>query len=563
MNSESAYTRTALRVAMLACPYGDGPERIAPLGAMSVLSHAQAALGERIETMVFDFSSAVPDDLAALEPLLAWRPDVVGVPVYTNQVAIVDAWVAAVRRNLPNAVLVAGGSRPTLTATTYLARRAGLFDLLIRGDGEEPMTELLRRRLADHPGLDVPGATLLQPNGAVRHLPDSVPTAPDHMTDPFLVPIRHCNEELVFTDPRTGLSRSAIALASSRSCPLRCSFCAIIAMPGKWRAVPTERLMDWLCAAHRRDPFEHVYFMDANFFVVPARVREIASFLERRLPGVTWSASSTVGMLLKVAADLPALRRSGLRMVEMGIEAGSQRQLRFLNKQATVAQNLAAVRALQRHGIAIGVDFIMFYPDQTLEELRENLSFLRQADLTLQEDTGHLFNTLVLYPGTPIRDLYEAGTDRSIPTCCRTSNRCLSMRRCGPSTACSARSSAAATCRLSAARWHCCGGRGGNWPTSTRRRHSASGCGLSGHTTCLTGCCGNWPMYQPGEPWKIRCPGCGNGSGAWRYSHDGSPPLRGPLRARTRIPCSTPRGGGATRRLDSAGGPPGARGRDR
>lgn len=101
--------------------------------------------------------------------------------------------------------------------------------------------------------------------------------------------------------------------------------------------------------------------------------------------------------------DIPKLAEQGLRLVEMGIESGSKKQLDFLNKNATVADNLKAIRILQKSSIAIGLDFIMFYPDQEVSEIRDNLIFILKARLTQQEVFDHYLNLLILYPGTPLR----------------------------------------------------------------------------------------------------------------------------------------------------------------
>lgn len=109
--------------------------------------------------------------------------------------------------------------------------------------------------------------------------------------------------------------------------------------------------------------------MDANFFVRKDRVLEFSEKLYKLFGGeVTWSSSSTVGYLLKLRAELPKLVAQGLRLVEMGIESGSQTQLDYMNKRVTVKDNIDAIRALQINGIDVGLDFIMFYHDQQKEK---------------------------------------------------------------------------------------------------------------------------------------------------------------------------------------------------
>ena len=75
-------------------------------------------------------------------------------------------------------------------------------------------------------------------------------------------------QNLYFTDRNDAKKRKAIALTSSRGCPLACSFCAIVAADKegpKWRAIDATTLVNWIAEAYTQYSFEHIYMMDANF----------------------------------------------------------------------------------------------------------------------------------------------------------------------------------------------------------------------------------------------------------------------------------------------------------
>jgi len=87
----------------------------------------------------------------------------------------------------------------------------------------------------------------------------------------------------------------------------------------RWRACTANQLLSWLLEEYKGNKFEHVYLMDANFFVKPARVRDFAKGLSELLPGVTWSTSSTINYIIQMKDDFPLLIKQGLRLVEVGI----------------------------------------------------------------------------------------------------------------------------------------------------------------------------------------------------------------------------------------------------
>jgi hypothetical protein len=80
--------------------------------------------------------------------------------------------------------------------------------------------------------------------------------------------------------------------------------------------------------------------------------------------------------------------------------------LERLAKHVRPAVNLAAVRLLRRLGIEISLDFIMLDPATTLDDIRANAEFLREAGFYDYVPHDHLYTALVLYEGTPIRDFY-------------------------------------------------------------------------------------------------------------------------------------------------------------
>lgn len=397
-----------MRVALVASPLGGPPSQVHPIGAMTVGSYVQTHLAGRVEVEVLNFGSGIASRAGARARLLETRPSVLGFPIYSSHVHEVIAWARELRSLLPEAVFVVGGPHVTLSGRGFVERWGSLFDLAVTGDGEEPMLAIVRAVLDGdfRAARTSPGVSWLDGH-RVRATPPAAPLPVDAWTNPLRCPVVHDGEPLVFTDRRDGRTRRAVALVSSRSCPQKCSFCAIIAMPGGWRATPTATLVLWLAAQHEQTGFEHVYFMDANFFVSADRVRELVTALHARLPDVTWSTSSTVGFLLAMRADMPWLVAHGLRAVEIGIESGSPEELRFLNKRVSIARNREAVELVQTHGLEFGLDYIMFYPDQTVPQLLENLAFLQDARLLDEEYFDHYTNALELYPGTPVRTLIE------------------------------------------------------------------------------------------------------------------------------------------------------------
>lgn len=421
-----------MKLALIALPYGEGPQKIMPLGLQNIAAYLKAR-SEGVWVRIFDYSEFHGAETDQLGELFEWQPEMVGFSIYSSHVEVAKAWALIVSLRLPGALLFCGGPHISLAAESFLTYSKMLFKVALIGEGEYSTSELVRyfsaycssecrkgfsqvenmRSFCEGGFADIPNAVWRNCAGAYVHTKlfcNQLP--PEEWENPLLDYSSTTLQHLKYTDRRDGVTRSAIALTSSRGCPLTCSFCAIVAADKngpKWRAVSAKTLLRWLREAREIYDFTHVYMMDANFFVRRERVLEFSEGLHRDFQGrVTWSSSSTVGYLLKIRDCLPVLVEQGLRLVELGIESGSQTQLNYMNKKVTVEQNIEAIRLLQESNLTVGLDFIMFYHDQTLQEIIENLLFIHRAGLTDHESFDHYFNIMMLYPGTPVRKDLES-----------------------------------------------------------------------------------------------------------------------------------------------------------
>lgn len=116
-----------------------------------------------------------------------------------------------------------------------------------------------------------------------------------------------------------------------------------------------------------------------------------------------------------------AQQRAGLggvlsgRFVEVGVESASPAVLARLAKGVSPDVNVAAPRMLRRLGIGVALDFIMIDPASTLHDLELNLNFLEENGFLDYYPHEHLYNSLALYEGTPIRSYFEKRLGRAFP----------------------------------------------------------------------------------------------------------------------------------------------------
>ncbi|HEX8772696.1 MAG TPA: radical SAM protein [Pyrinomonadaceae bacterium] len=389
----------------------EGEHSPPPLGLAYIASYLER---DGIDAGLFDLAHMADVNEALLAARGFFDYEIYGFTSYTKTFGGALDVLRVLRRNKPDAVVVFGGPHASTSAEAVLADHPEI-DFIILNDGEVPMLELVR-------ALERGGAELGQlPNliyregwsrsdrsygGAVRQ---STVTAEVPPLDALPFPKRSYEIEPSRDDRETRRHTEPADIAyacSSRGCPKRCSFCSIIVMSPKYRFRSVESLMEEIRLLFADRPFGHIAFLDANFFVHVERTRAFARALHDFDSRITWSGTATADRVVHHADILREIGALNCAYLEVGIESGSRRALSRFNKWTTVEQNLCAINLLNRAGIEISLDFIMFDPETTLEDLWDNLAFLYRAELMGYAPADCLYNPLKLYAGTPARTRY-------------------------------------------------------------------------------------------------------------------------------------------------------------
>lgn len=394
--------------------------RLHPIGQMHLASFLKKHLNENVCIRIIDFSKTTIGLEQFESSILKYNPDIIGFSVYITYVLETADIIRKISKKYPNISIITGGPHVTLESESFIKSIFDVFQLSIIGEAEVSLLELMKLLLEfNRTKFDsnfilenkekLFNMEFFYNNNIIFTPKRSLAVSSNDWVNPYYKGCSISNYEFYFFDKFDNKKRKAISLVTSRGCPHHCSFCSIIAKSdtGRWRGIDETRIIQWLEYIYQDYKFEHIYFMDANFFTNKNRVLNFSRLLQERFNSITWSTSSSVTFLIKNEKELPFLFRNGLRMIEVGIEAGTQSQLDYFNKSATLLQNIAAINMLQKNNIEIGLDFIMFSPNQNLEDIQGNLKFLATTGLIDLETFDHYRNSLYLFPKTKIRADYE------------------------------------------------------------------------------------------------------------------------------------------------------------
>lgn len=303
----------------------------------------------------------------------------------------------------PSLTIVWGGYFPTQHYDVCLRDRC--VDYVVRGHGEVVFSALVAALYAGDDPTGLPGLAFRAP-GTEQIV--SNPLAP--IPHPGRLPrFPYHRLELGRYIRPTFLGKRTLAHHSSYGCPFFCNFCAVVNMVhGRWLAQSAEQTADVVRYLANTWSVDAIEFYDNNFFVHEARTAEFAERITDL--GIAWWGEARIDTLLKYQERTWALMaESGLRMIFMGAESGSDETLRRMNKGGTAATEKTLVIAAKtaQYGIIPEFSFVLGNPPDPEADVRQTIEFIRR----LKRVNPNAEIVLYLYTPVPLPgDLYDQAT---------------------------------------------------------------------------------------------------------------------------------------------------------
>ncbi len=401
------------RLVLAAIQVENSPQALA-LGAASVAAAVARSRGGSVEVeLVEDLPAATKKPIAQasadlVERVMAWRPDWLGLSVYSwNRAAMLE--LARRCRELdPRLVIFAGGPEATADPAGLLS--AGAIDLALRGEGES-LTLRVLDALVSHPagkgearltapalyalsamaGIALPGVALpgiALPGVALPGvaLPGEAPSALAPLEDLASLPSPWLERTIA---PRSG----GVLWELARGCPYRCAYCYEGKGERGTRRIPKAR-MEAELDEFLRLGVGQVFVLDPTFDADRAGAKEILDLLAGKAPGIHWKfeirAELVDRQLAAKFAAIPSSLQVGLQSADPAVSAACGRPL-------DLKAFSRGIGFLNGAGAVFGIDLIYGLPLDSLE------GFCRSLDYALGFQPNHLdVFPLSLLPGTEL-----------------------------------------------------------------------------------------------------------------------------------------------------------------
>jgi radical SAM superfamily enzyme YgiQ (UPF0313 family) len=329
-----------------------------------------------------------------IKEIIKDNPMLVGISVMTSKHISISLDLSKKIKFLsPSTTIVWGGIYPSLEPKKCMKESS--IDIVVKGEGEETIVDLAKvlkekGNLHSVKGISFKHNGKIVSNGEREFISLDDYDVDYEITDltKYILPL--------------GNGKKVMSFITSRGCPYPCGFCYNTPFNNrKWRAYPVEKVIKTINHLVDKYNLDGIIFDDDNFFVDQNRAFAILENI--KVP--TYYLEVRVNLINPKFMD--RLIRTKPEWIFLGMESGNDRILSLMKKGFTVKDITDAVKVISKYPINMKASFIVGYPGETWQEIRNTLRLALKV-YRLHKKTAFMFCPFIPLPNTPS---YQSAVD--------------------------------------------------------------------------------------------------------------------------------------------------------
>lgn len=291
--------------------------------------------------------------------------DIVGLSTMCSSYPFTIRLAQKLKAARPNCTIVLGGPQASVVDAATL-EAFPFIDLIVRGEAEQVFGEFLQCSGAGASFEGLPGITFRRGGQVVRG-PAALPIADlDALPMPAFDLLPHYRPDRV------------VPLELGRGCPFSCNFCSTNDFfRRRFRLKSPAKVLQEMRLCHDRYGVTHFELIHDMFTVDRRRVLAFCDAMEAAGDEFTWTCSARTDCVDPEL--LRRMRRAGCASIFFGIETGSQRMQKIIDKELDIPTAMQVIEECDSLDIEATASLITGFPEEEEEDLRASVAFLMDA----------------------------------------------------------------------------------------------------------------------------------------------------------------------------------------
>ena len=350
------------------------------------LSYLYSCLKEnKYDCKIYDFYFDTWDYVKNV--LIREDPDIVGITCLTEGRYSAFKLLSLIRKVKKDTIVIFGGHHSTYMYDQLLQNFN--IDYIVLGEGENKLLNLIHAIEGKTSIESVGGIAYKKKGKIIRNItkgvdfirdldklpfPFSIDQLPIFDKYPSLKKIRP--QQLEYLPPNTHDTGKIITIATSRGCPFNCQFCSSTLFWGiKYRFRSSKNVVDEIEYYYKKLGVKYFNFGDDAFTIKPERCIAICKEIVDRNIKIFFDCTTRAD---RITNELVIwLKKAGCLFAALGVESGSNKILRTINKKIKPESVIKAFSILKKHKLPAYPLLMVGNPGETNETIKRTIMLLK------------------------------------------------------------------------------------------------------------------------------------------------------------------------------------------
>ena len=367
-----------------------------PYGIIQLAAYLEKE-NKNIQIEILDCNAQKIDWKKLEQHIAASNPDIVACASLAtcNTYAVIKTLETA-KRISPKTLTVTGGQHFTATAQDSLQLYPEI-DIIVRNEGEQTLTELVKAHQNNQNHQNILGISYRNGEKIQHNPPRPLIENLEDLPYPGYHLVKDNMPKYHFS-VMAGKKAPYALIEGARGCNHQCTFCTQWRhWQACWRLKTAKRIANEMAYCSHEFGSQMIWLTDDNFGTGHRPNLIAQEIIKKQLTDVTWFVQARCDDIIRNKDTLPALAKSGLNWVLLGVENSNPETLDYFNKGITPNQAKTAVKLLRENGIFAHAMVIIGNRKETQKSIQQLKEFANDLDPDFI-----MFGILTPFPGTDI-----------------------------------------------------------------------------------------------------------------------------------------------------------------